>query len=330
LHSDIVALGGLPVLPEDLNHEGENLLPTYKGQVIQVSKVHPDGEWLFGNVLDDPLLNDAKVKDHQKTTRLDTMLAHALHDRAMSGWFPKCVAEPADHCVMQRLIRTIGGEGLDGLMPPDEWTSEAKDSSVYAEGRIDVPFTSNEYNKVFSAFTERLYGQKRKIMVTQIERIQNLPLWQSYAVKKQSIKQQYAENQHHRMNNNGDVERQLFHGTHPDIIRKIEKQGFNRSFAGRNAVRYGKGVYFARDSAYSCHKAYSSEDEHGIQHMLVCQVVVGDWDKGENEQLVPDSKPGNPFELYDTTVDNVTNPSIFVVYHDSQCYPSYLVSFKSD
>ena len=33
-------------------------------------------------------------------------------------------------------------------------------------------------------------------------------------------------------------------------------------------------------------------------------------------------------ELFDTTVDTITNPSILVAYHDAQAYPEYLVSFK--
>jgi hypothetical protein len=33
-------------------------------------------------------------------------------------------------------------------------------------------------------------------------------------------------------------------------------------------------------------------------------------------------------ELFDTTVDTVHKPSIFVAYHDAQAYPEYLISFK--
>ncbi len=29
-----------------------------------------------------------------------------------------------------------------------------------------------------------------------------------------------------------------------------------------------------------------------------------------------------------STVDNVARPSIFVTYHDNQCYPEYLIAFK--
>jgi poly [ADP-ribose] polymerase 10/14/15 len=132
--------------------------------------------------------------------------------------------------------------------------------------------------------------------------------------------------------NNVDPEsierRWLFHGTTAEVVPKIEKQGFNRSFAGRNEVAFGRGVYFARDSQYSSHPTYSEPDKNSIQYMFLCRVAVGDWCKGVNEQLTPNSKPNNPFELFDSTVDNASNPSIFVIYHDSQAYPEYLLSFK--
>lgn len=32
--------------------------------------------------------------------------------------------------------------------------------------------------------------------------------------------------------------------------------------------------------------------------------------------------------LYDTTVDALTNPSIYVTYHDAQAYPEYLITFR--
>jgi poly [ADP-ribose] polymerase 10/14/15 len=30
----------------------------------------------------------------------------------------------------------------------------------------------------------------------------------------------------------------------------------------------------------------------------------------------------------DTTVDNPQNPSIFVIYHDAQAYPEYLLTYE--
>ena len=143
-------------------------------------------------------------------------------------------------------------------------------------------------------------------------------------------------------NNKGEMTKQwLFHGTSEDTgelqlvqncrcechltvqcaVPKIVSQGFNRAFAGKNAVVYGRGVYFARDSSYSCSRTYSSPDSRGIQRMFLCRVAVGDWCRGKNGQLVPDSKTGDGLNLYDTTVDDINDPSIFVCYHDAQAYP---------
>ena len=77
------------------------------------------------------------------------------------------------------------------------------------------------------------------------------------------------------------------------------------------------GVYFARDASYSAHLAYSQPDAGGVQRIFLCRLVVGDWCKGTNGQLTPEAKKGT-MELFDTTVDNVRSPSIFVAYHDAQ------------
>jgi hypothetical protein len=327
----------LPALPDDVDfgEEGEALLlPLLKGQVIQVSKKHPtQNDWAYGNILYDPLIHDALDKsdgaDESSTPGLNTMLAKALHDRPTSGWFPTTVTDHADVDVMHKLLGSLGGEGVATLKPPATWEMDSSQTTKVAEGRIIVPSGTQEYQDVVNYFLVAMYGQRDNVKVTQVERIQNLALWQTFAVKKQTVKARDTKMPQHRVNNDNveDLDRQLFHGTTEEVIPKIEMQGFNRAFAGRNAVAYGKGVYFARDAAYSSHQTYSTPDSKGIQRMFLCRVVVGDWCRGTNGQLTPDPKPHSQLELFDSTVDNVRNPSIFVVYHDSQAYPEYLISF---
>lgn len=119
----------------------------------------------------------------------------------------------------------------------------------------------------------------------------------------------------------------LFHGTDEQTVPKIVQQGFNRSFCGKNATLYGKGVYFARDAAYSSSTTYSRPNSRGIQHMFLCRVTVGEYCRGRNGALAPEVRKGH--QLYDTTVDDTRNPSIYVTYHDAQAYPEYLIKFKS-
>lgn len=319
----------LPSLPDDVDFtsedKAENLLPLYEGLVIQVSKSNETDEWLFGNVLYDPMLLDAQKNTNAATSSdgLNSMLCHALHERPTSGWLPKAATEHANASDMRHLLDTLGGAGAEDLRPPITW-DESHD------GLVLLPEATNEYQAVTNYFLKALYNHSDGVEIVRIERIQNIPLWQSYAVKKQTMKTRVKEHPEHLVNNSDpNIERQwLFHGTTKDIAPKIVRQGFNRAFAGRNAVVYGKGVYFARDASYSSHEAYSEPDDGGVQRMFLCRVAVGDWCKGKTGQLTPDTKNHNSLELFDSTVDNVQNPSIFVVYHDAQAYPEYLVSFK--
>jgi len=162
------------------------------------------------------------------------------------------------------------------------------------------------------------------VRVHSIQRVQNLPLWQSYAVKRQSMVMSEpgmasAAAAH--------FERScLFHGTDEGTVPKIIQQGFNRSFCGKNATAFGKGVYFARDASYSMSSTYSKPDASGVQRMFLVRVCIGEYCKGERDALTPAVRQGNV--LYDTTVNDVANPSIYVTYHDAQAYPEYLVKFS--
>jgi poly [ADP-ribose] polymerase 10/14/15 len=106
------------------------------------------------------------------------------------------------------------------------------------------------------------------------------------------------------------------------------EQGFNRSFAGKNATAYGKGVYFARDASYSSSRTYSVPDGAGIQYIFACSVCVGEYCLGKQDALTPDVRDAASHSLFDTTVDNTANPSLYVTYHDAQAYPEYLITFR--
>ena len=60
--------------------------------------------------------------------------------------------------------------------------------------------------------------------------------------------------------------------------------------------------------------------------MFLTRVVVGEYCLGKNDALTPDPRKGH--QLYDSTVNDTSNPSIYVTYHDAQAYPEYLVKFR--
>ena len=60
--------------------------------------------------------------------------------------------------------------------------------------------------------------------------------------------------------------------------------------------------------------------------MFLCRVVIGEFCLGVQDAPAPRARLEKI--LFDSTVDNVANPSIFVTYHDAQAYPEYLVKFR--
>jgi hypothetical protein len=156
--------------------------------------------------------------------------------------------------------------------------------------------------------------------VLDVQRRQHVALWRLHQMKEQVMMEEGASN----------VKRWLFSATPADRVPLIVQQGFNRAFTGETSglAMHGKGVYFAREASYSTSKTYSKPDANGVQHMFACRVIVGEYCKGKKDALVPDVRDPATNDLYDSTVDNVNNPSIFVTYHDSQPYAEYLIKFR--
>ncbi|KAL9962032.1 hypothetical protein ACROYT_G031091 [Oculina patagonica] len=219
-----------------------------------------------------------------------------------------------------RLIRKIMAD--TGVFTPDSWSPQP----CFPDG-IPVPvamvpvtmFYETEYQSVADMFYRTGgYGN-----IISIERVQNLCLYKQYTTYKQEVEQ--TNSRSGRINRN---ELQLFHGTKGSNVSSINRQGFNRTFCGKtHGAVYGNGVYFASRASYSMN--YTSPDSNGLRHMYLARVVVGFYALGRKGLLVPPPlSTQQPEVLFDSVVDNTVNPNVFVVFHDSQCYPEYLITFK--
>uniref|UniRef100_A0A3B1J588 Poly [ADP-ribose] polymerase n=1 Tax=Astyanax mexicanus TaxID=7994 RepID=A0A3B1J588_ASTMX len=101
--------------------------------------------------------------------------------------------------------------------------------------------------------------------VLKIERVQNVHLRRAYEVRKKQLQDK-----------NGDLvgagEKVLYHGTTGEACLSIQKDNFNRSFAGQNTI-FGIGTYFAVDASYSSNPIYSKPAADGTQVMFVALVL---------------------------------------------------------
>ena len=87
------------------------------------------------------------------------------------------------------------------------------------------------------------------------------------------------------------------------------------------------GSYFARDASYSHQYCPSSTDDYS---MFVAQVLVGDFVQGNPKYLRPPPRGRNSNRLYDSCVDDPTDPSIFVIFEKHQIYPAYILEYSSE
>ena len=65
--------------------------------------------------------------------------------------------------------------------------------------------------------------------------------------------------------------------------------------------------------------------------MYYAKVLVGDYTTGREDMKVrPPKNSADPNETYDSVVDNVANPTIYVLFQDYEYYTEYLITFKKE
>uniref|UniRef100_A0A672RAM7 Poly [ADP-ribose] polymerase n=1 Tax=Sinocyclocheilus grahami TaxID=75366 RepID=A0A672RAM7_SINGR len=201
-------------------------------------------------------------------------------------------------------------ENLSDFSLPIYWDNMSQGDSLQV---IDLDPSSTEYQTVKADFKKTVTKTELKI-----QRIQNMNLRRLYEGRKIELE-----------NKNGSVgaaEKILYHGTSEESCSSIMKSNFNRNFAGQNATNYGHGTYFAVNASYSAQNKYAVPAADGTQLMFVARVLTGYYALGQADMRTPPVHVAP--DRYDSVVDNMQNPSMFVVFHDCQAYPEYLITFK--
>lgn len=186
------------------------------------------------------------------------------------------------------------------------------------------------YNKFIPVFHNREKKEKG-LLGRRLEHNLNF-LWIKYFIVNYVIllfinlcrKQRKLEEQYGEGNCN---ERTLFHGTTPDLAKVIEHQNLDPRIYGTNGTVYGKGTYFAVEASYSDN--YASTNKDGHKFMFMASVLTGKFCIGDTSYTRPPPiDTSNKYSpLYDSCVDNIKNPSMYCIFHDSQFYIDYLIEY---
>ncbi|XP_053727164.1 protein mono-ADP-ribosyltransferase PARP15-like isoform X2 [Synchiropus splendidus] len=171
---------------------------------------------------------------------------------------------------------------------------------------------STEYKHL----TYRLKHQGFTRRPISIERVQNKTLWKSYQLKKKELEEK---------NYSQSNEKILFHGTKANFIPNINRRGFNRSYAGMQGAKYGKGSYFSVNPNYA--REFCGPDENGVKRMYIVRVLVGAFTLGRADIIAPPPTNHEAGDLFDSVVDTLERPTMYITFNDIQAYPEYLISF---
>ncbi|XP_053319550.1 protein mono-ADP-ribosyltransferase PARP11-like [Spea bombifrons] len=190
---------------------------------------------------------------------------------------------------------------------------------------------SNEYKDVADLVGKSMDRDR----IYNIQRIQNIDLWEFYCRKKAQLKKKKGVS--------SIKEEMLFHGTGSEFVDAICIHNFDWRVNGMHGTVHGKGTYFAQQALYASQYSRNSSKHgstlqaHGInlqqvsswakKSMFLARVLVGEYALGDPKYIRPPSKDGSLINLYDSCVDNIFNPLIYVIFDSNQIYPEYLIQF---
>eukprot|EP01084_Bolivina_argentea_P082002 148486_1 len=224
--------------------------------------------------------------------------------------------------IKREVKRITKARGMNQVQYPEWWNISGIDlnkqvtapNPQYAKPHL-ITLNLNKIpgEDVVSNFRKTMANHK----IIKIESVQNQMLYDSYWNARKKLEKLVGPN---NLN-----ERDVFHGTGDiDTMSLIYTGGFMKVF-NKKAV-YGMGTYFARDASYS--HGYSGCDSNGVRQMFQCKVLMGESHQGKGAYKLTSWPKKQNGLIYDSLVDIVNNPSIFVIHENVRAYPMFIIHFK--
>ncbi|XP_057293454.1 uncharacterized protein LOC130622078 [Hydractinia symbiolongicarpus] len=199
------------------------------------------------------------------------------------------------------------------ILPPDSMlSSNERYPPHWPSTLLSFEHVLIEVNPEKRRIIETKFKETMTEKVVAIQEICNKELFDKYECQKRLMKE--------RTSNLNEM--QLWHGTKHSAVKHIVCQNFDWRLCNKGA--YGEGSYFAKQARYS--HSYVDVNHKKESSMFLVDVLVGDYCTGSSSYKRPPEKERHP--LYDSCVDNMSNPTIYVIFERDQFYPRYLVTYK--
>ncbi|KAK3545035.1 hypothetical protein QTP86_033233, partial [Hemibagrus guttatus] len=209
--------------------------------------------------------------------------------------------------------------------PVTSWSGNTKKTMVLSSNLLQLNilarsickrvFLSNDTDE-YKKIAKRFYQTMPEFNVKRIEKILNEDLWEVFHRHINVMNQKNVGKENEKL---------LFHGTESKLIDAVCQQNVDWRTCEAHETAFGKGSYFTRDARSS----HSYTDKSGTDKcMFLCRVFIGEYTNGQPSYIHPPLKDGETDVFYDSCVNDINNPSIFVVFEKHQVYPEYLIQYE--